>query len=84
MTNLFNGFTPAQVKGAFNVVLAVTETIREAGSIPEGTLYAALMTQGMDHHTFETMMRTILNTGLVKKSPACLLTWAGPLKGVRA
>ena len=34
--------TAEQTKIALNVVLAVTETIREAGECPEGTLYAAL------------------------------------------
>lgn len=72
-----NVVTKEQVKGAFNTIVAVTEAIREAREIPEGTLYAALMGHGCDLATFEKMVRIIVNTGLVEKRGK-LLRWIGP------
>lgn len=58
------------------MVLTVTEAIREAGRIPEGTLYATLMDR-MGIEAFEKMVRIIVDTGLVAKR-GHELVWVGP------
>lgn len=68
--------TKEQLKSGLNVIVAVTETIRECGEAPEGTLYAALMGR-MDLQTFEKIVAVIVNTGLVEKR-GNLLRWIGP------
>lgn len=63
------------------MIIAVTEAIREAGEIPEGTLYATLIGK-VDLAGFEKMRDMIVRTGLVERTPSHLLRWIGPLKGV--
>ena len=74
--------TPQQVKSAFNVILSVAETIREAGSIPSGTLYAVLMSKGCDEGAYNNILRNLKGANLVEETPAHLLRWIGPMKGV--
>lgn len=73
--------TPAQIKAALGMTVAVAETIRELGSVPSGHLYARLMDK-VDLAAFEAMIRSLVNAGLVKDQ-SDMLTWIGPLKGVR-
>jgi len=68
--------TPEQTKAAFRVVLAVTDTIREAGRVAEGPLYAMLCDR-MDLQAFERMVQIIVNTKLVKRE-GHELVWQGP------
>lgn len=68
--------TAAQVKAAFAITLAVSEAIREAGSIPAGTLYALLCSK-VDLQGFEAMVRNLKNAELVSES-GHMLTWTGP------
>jgi hypothetical protein len=57
------------------VIMAVAEAIREAGTIPSGTLYAALSGR-VGLPGFESIIRTLENGGLVRKS-GDQLTWIG-------
>jgi hypothetical protein len=75
--------TQAALKAALEVTLAITESIRELGEIPAGHLYAPLMGL-MSLATFESILRTLKNAGLVSESPAHLLTWIGPKLAVRS
>src|SRR4051812_14824227 len=68
--------TQTEVRAALRIVLAVTETIREAGEVPEGTLYAGLMDR-LDLAGFEKMIALVVRTGLVEKQ-GHLLRWIGP------
>lgn len=68
--------TAAELKAAFAMTLAVTEAIREAGEVPSGTLYATLCDR-MSLQGYESMIRTIKNTGLVTEQNH-MLTWTGP------
>jgi hypothetical protein len=68
--------TAAQVKAAFQITLAVSEAIREAGSIPSGELYAILCGR-VDLQGYDGMIRTLKNAGLISES-ANMLTWIGP------
>ena len=56
-------------------VTVAAESLREAGSIPAGHLYAALMSQGVtlsDYQIVEDCLCKILH---VKKDRSHLLTW---------
>lgn len=70
--------TRRQIIGATAVCLAVAETIREAGSTPAGPIYAALQTAGLDLQSFEAIIRTLTNTGLIEETPGHILKWTGP------
>lgn len=70
--------TKQQQRAAFTALAAVCETIREAGSVPSGTLYAALMSKGCSLEQYERLLQILKGTDLVSESPAHLLTWIGP------
>lgn len=69
--------TNAEVQSGMQMMIAVTEAIREAGEIAEGTLYAVLCGK-VDLPGFEKMIALIVRTGLVEKTPSHLLRWIGP------
>lgn len=68
-----------EVKAAFAVLVAVSETIREVGQVPAGILYARLMDR-MDLAGFESMIRVLVNAGLIRQD-GNILRWVGPAKG---
>jgi hypothetical protein len=68
--------TKEQLKAGLNIVLAVTEAIREAGEIPAGTLYAVLVGK-VDIQGFDKIVSIVTNAGLVEKR-GDLLRWVGP------
>lgn len=68
--------TKEQLKAGLNIVLAVTEAIREAKEIPAGTLYAVLCGK-VDIQGFEKIVSIITGSGLVEKR-GDLLRWVGP------
>jgi hypothetical protein len=61
------------------VTQAVADSIRDAGPIPAGHLYAALMGV-MSLDLFEQVVGGLVNGGLVRRDRSHLLTWAGPTK----
>ena len=66
---------------AVNVVIAVTEAIRQAKRIPSGHLYVMLMdlAGGMiDLPAYENMLAMLKRTGLVAETAAHELVWTGP------
>jgi hypothetical protein len=68
--------TAAQLKAGLAVMVAVTETIREVAEVPSGHLYAQLCGK-MSLSAYESMVTTLVNTGLVKKT-GDMLKWTGP------
>jgi hypothetical protein len=60
---------------AIVIVTAVSEAIKEAGKIPAGELYAALM-PFCTLNQFETLIDTMKRANLVKEENH-LLTWIG-------
>ncbi len=74
--------TTQQKKAALAVAMAVCETIREAGLVPSGHLYAHLMTQNCTLEQFEALIRLLVNAGLVRRegqgTELDRLVWAGP------
>jgi hypothetical protein len=72
------GATKQQTQAAFRIVVAVTEAIREAGTPPEGELYAVLMAQGIvSLEAFERIVQRAVGSGLVEKRNH-QLRWGGP------
>jgi predicted transcriptional regulator len=69
--------TKEQIKAAIETLRAIADTIREAKRIPSGTLYAVLMGK-MSLETYEKIIGTLKNTGLVRETESHLLEWAGP------
>lgn len=65
-----------QVKAALNMILAVSETIREAGQVPSGTLYAALMSK-VDLGGYNRIIDTLKGAGVIREENHCLI-WIGP------
>lgn len=68
--------TATDIQSALKIMVAVTEAIHEADSIPSGVLYSNLMGQ-MSLGTYESMICQIVRTGLISESNH-LLTWEGP------
>lgn len=52
---------------AIEIVRAVADTIKDAGRIPAGTLYAGLMTQGCTIQQYEQIEGLLLRSGVVRK-----------------
>lgn len=64
-------------KGTLRLVLLVAQTIQELGSIPSGHLYARLMGH-IDLETYQSVIATLVRSGLVREHPSHLLQWVGP------
>lgn len=69
--------TKEQVAAAINIVKIVSEAVREAESIPEGYVFAALAAHGCTVEAFNKIVGTLVSAGLVKKS-GVILSWIGP------
>ena len=70
--------TQDKIKATAVMVSCIAEAIREAGPIPSGVLYSALMGH-MDLATYSRMIVLLKYSGLVKESNY-LLTWVGEKK----
>lgn len=68
--------TRQQIKAVLNVMIAITDAIREAREIPAGHLYAAVM-EHVDLATFESIVARIVATRIVE-CRGHLLVWVGP------
>ena len=68
--------TSKQVAAAFQATAAMAEAIRTLGEVPSGTLYANVCGH-MELGTYEKIIQTLKNAGLVSES-AHLLRWIGP------
>ena len=69
--------TKARLSAAFQATVAVAESLRELKQVPSGILYAQLMGV-MDLPTFNALIRTLKDTGLVIEENY-MLVWKGPL-----
>lgn len=72
----------AELRAGLQILLAVSETIREAGETPSGVIYAALAGR-VSLEGYQSMLRTLKGAGLIEETPAHLLRWVGPLKGAK-
>ena len=66
-----------EIKAALGIVQAVADAIRELGEVPSGHLYANLMSH-LSLAQFEQILGVLKGAGLVRESPAHLLTWIEP------
>lgn len=62
-------------KVAIKVLRAVCDTIKEAGRVPAGTLYAGLMSMGCTMNQFQNIEGALIGSGLVRKEGQELV-WA--------
>lgn len=69
--------TKEQVVGLVMVLKAVAETVREAGEVPAGIVYAALMQQGCTLEQFNRICDQLAKCDLVKRT-GDVLKWVGP------
>lgn len=60
------------------ILKTLCEVIKVKGTIPSGELYAHLMPYGCSLEQYESLINTLLNTGLVKRQNH-LLTWVPPM-----
>lgn len=56
----------------------IAAAIMEAGEIPSGHLYAALMSQ-MSLDEYNSLISVLVRAGLVEKQASHLLVWKGPV-----
>lgn len=68
--------TKERLEAAVRALAAVAEAIRDAGSVPSGALYAALLTYGIDLQTYERIVGILVRAKLVSES-GHVLTWIG-------
>lgn len=68
--------TAEQIRAVLDVMIAMTDTIRVAGRVPSGELYAQVMGH-MDIHTYNAIVARIKGTGLVIEKSHELI-WVGP------
>ena len=66
-----------QARAAVAVAGAVGDAIRELGSVPSGHLYARLMGH-LSLEAYESILSTLVQTGLVRREANHLLVWSGP------
>lgn len=71
--------TERQVQAAILVAKAVAEAIQGLGQVPTGHLYAHLMGH-MSLDSFEGVIGSLVQSGLVKRDGSHMLTWTGPAK----
>ena len=69
--------TSTEVSHAFAMTAAVAETIREAGSVPSGTIYAALVGR-ITLEGYEKLLGVLKRAGLVSVDSSHVITWTGP------
>lgn len=62
-----------QLKSGLRVIQAIAETIREAGEVPSGVIYAALMDK-MSLSDFTKVIDILKNAGLIEEK-AHMLKW---------
>ena len=65
-----------QRAAAFQILAAITETIRDLKQVPSGELYARLMGH-MSFEAYQRILQTVQNTGLITVK-GHMITWTGP------
>lgn len=70
-------FSAAERHAALVILMALCETIREAGSCPSGVLYASLLGR-ISLPSYEAAIGALKGAGLVAESASHILSWIGP------
>lgn len=71
--------TKEEILGAFQIVLAIGDTIRDLGSVPSGHLYAQLMGR-LSINEYEKILGILESAGQIRRESSHLLVWTGPAK----
>lgn len=69
-----NQISKEDIRAAVEIASAVAQVIQSAGEIPSGELYAHLMGT-MDIETYERLIQSMINTGLIRRERSHLLVW---------
>lgn len=69
--------TQNQAKAAVMLLMTVRDAIKEAGSIPSGTLYAMLNAHGMSLPAYERIIALLIEAGVVRRDKSHMLHWIG-------
>ena len=75
--------TTQELQAAMTILHAVAETVREAGEIPSGTMYAAL-TGRVTLEGYEQILRILTGAGLIAVDARHMIRWVGPELAGRA
>lgn len=70
--------TREKVRAAFLTVAALGATIRDAGEIPAGTLYAASLSVFSSVEAFNVAVSLLVKADLVTRDSSHVLRWIGP------
>lgn len=57
-----------QIKAALGILDAVAQAVREAGSVPAGTVYAALMAHGCSLSQFDQIIGILCRAQIIARS----------------
>ena len=74
--------TASTVAAAASIAIAVARTIQEAGSTPEGPIYAALNANGLNYNAYQKIISLLSETNLVQRR-GNFLYWIGPKPAAR-
>ncbi len=74
--------TQEQLKAGQLVVMAVAETIREAGECASGTIYAVLMGR-VTFEGYQKILDMLTRMGLIAVGRDHMIRWIAPNKGAR-
>ena len=80
MASTTNGTTPQRsgdTEAALQILVAIAQSIREAGEIPSGHIYAALMGK-INLDQYERLLAILKRKGWVEQDRSYLLRWTGP------
>jgi hypothetical protein len=72
-----------ELKAGLAVTIAVAEAVREAGEIPSGTVYAALVGK-VTMEGYTKILGILKGAGLIEEDRSHLLRWIGPRMERRA
>jgi hypothetical protein len=73
--------TTQDLQTGLTLLHAVAETVREAGEVPSGTLYAALVGR-VTLQGYEKMLGILNGAGLIAVDASHLVRWTGPMLDV--
>lgn len=84
MMNVLSQADREIVLAAQAAALLIMKSIRDAGELglPSGHLYVALASKGCSLERYEGMLRSLVNTGMVKRQDECLYITAAGTKAI--
>ena len=65
------------IAAGMTILITVAESIRELGEVPNGALYAMLMSK-LSIGQYQRVIDTLIGAGLVARDKRHMLRWIGP------